>query len=51
MPSIDAYLSGVRALLSDLASDAVLNSSLSHAAHKALGFEVVERIVVFRKAL
>lgn len=36
---------------SQLASDAVLDNSLSHVAHKALGFEVVERIVVFRKAL
>ena len=36
---------------SNLASDAVLDNSLSHAAHEALGFEVVERIVVFRKVL
>lgn len=36
---------------SELASDAVLDNSQSHAAHKALGFEVVERIVVFRKTL
>lgn len=35
----------------DLASDALLDNSLSHAAHQALGFEVVERIVVFRKSL
>jgi aminoglycoside 6'-N-acetyltransferase I len=34
-----------------LASDAVLDNSLSHAAHEALGFEVIERIVVFRKSL
>jgi aminoglycoside 6'-N-acetyltransferase I len=34
-----------------LASDAVLDNDLSHAAHQALGFEVVERIVVFRKRL
>jgi hypothetical protein len=34
-----------------LASDAVLDNELSHAAHQALGFEVVERIVVFRKRL
>lgn len=34
-----------------LASDAAADNSLSHAAHKALGFEVVERIVVFRKDL
>jgi aminoglycoside 6'-N-acetyltransferase I len=35
----------------ELASDALLENELSHAAHRALGFEVVERIVVFRKAL
>jgi aminoglycoside 6'-N-acetyltransferase I len=35
----------------ELASDALLDNSLSHAAHQALGFEVVERIVVFRKPL
>jgi aminoglycoside 6'-N-acetyltransferase I len=35
----------------ELASDALLENSLSHAAHQALGFEAVERIVVFRKPL
>lgn len=35
----------------ELASDAQLDNSLSHAAHQALGFEMVERIVVFRKPL
>jgi aminoglycoside 6'-N-acetyltransferase I len=35
----------------ELASDALLENELSHAAHQALGFEVVERIVVFRKPL
>lgn len=35
----------------ELASDALVENELSHAAHRALGFEVVERIVVFRKAL
>lgn len=35
----------------ELASDALLDNRLSHAAHHALGFEVVERIVVFRKRL
>ena len=35
----------------ELASDALLDNSLSHAAHTALGFEEVERIVVFRKPL
>ncbi|MEX0600180.1 MAG: GNAT family N-acetyltransferase [Rhodothermales bacterium] len=34
-----------------LASDALLVNRLSHVAHQALGFEVVERIVVFRKRL
>ncbi len=34
-----------------LASDALLDNTLSHAAHRALGFEVVERIIVFRKPL
>ena len=36
---------------SNLASDAILDNTLSHTAHEALGFEVVERIVVFRKVL
>lgn len=36
---------------SHLASDALLDNTLSHAAHEAVGFEVVERIVVFRKRL
>jgi aminoglycoside 6'-N-acetyltransferase I len=35
----------------ELASDALLDNSVSHAAHEALGFEVVEKIVVFRKSL
>jgi aminoglycoside 6'-N-acetyltransferase I len=35
----------------ELASDALLENRLSHAAHRALGFEEVERIVVFRKSL
>lgn len=34
-----------------LASDALLGNRLSHAVHQAVGFEEVERIVVFRKAL
>jgi aminoglycoside 6'-N-acetyltransferase I len=34
-----------------LASDALLENGLSHAAHQAVGFEEVERIVVFRKSL
>jgi aminoglycoside 6'-N-acetyltransferase I len=36
---------------SELASDALIDNTLSHAAHTALGFEVVERTVAFRKAL
>lgn len=35
----------------ELASDALLDNEASHRAHRAVGFEVVERIVVFRKAL
>lgn len=35
----------------ELASDALLDNSVSHAAHQALGFEVVERSVHFRKPL
>ena len=35
----------------ELASDAVIDNKLSHKAHRALGFDEVERIVVFRKAL
>jgi aminoglycoside 6'-N-acetyltransferase I len=35
----------------ELASDARLDNRLSHAAHQALGFDIVERIVVFRKSL
>lgn len=34
-----------------LASDALLDNSVSHAAHRSLGFKEVERIVVFRKPL
>lgn len=36
---------------SELASDALLDNEVSHAAHAALGFEVVERSVHFRKGL
>ena len=35
----------------ELASDALLDNVISHAAHRALGFEEVERGVHFRKAL
>lgn len=35
----------------ELGSDAEIANRLSHTAHAALGFEEVERLVVFRKAL
>lgn len=35
----------------ELASDALLENQVSHAAHRALGFEETERVVFFRKAL
>lgn len=35
----------------ELASDALLDNSVSHAAHQALGFEIVERSIHFRKSL
>ena len=35
----------------EMASDALLDNTLSHAAHHALGYEEVERIVCFRKPL
>lgn len=35
----------------EMASDALLDNAVSHAAHRALGFEEVERSVHFRKAL
>ena len=35
----------------ELASDALLDNVISHAAHRAVGFEEVERVVHFRKAL
>lgn len=35
----------------EIASDAVLDNAQSQAAHRALGFEEVERIVVYRKEL
>jgi aminoglycoside 6'-N-acetyltransferase I len=34
-----------------LASDALLDNTVSHQAHAALGFDEVEKLVVFRKAL
>ena len=35
----------------EMASDALLDNTPSHAAHRALGYEEVERIVCFRKPL
>lgn len=35
----------------EIASDALLDNDASHAAHQALGFEEVERIVCYRKPL
>jgi aminoglycoside 6'-N-acetyltransferase I len=37
--------------LSELASDASLDNSISHAMHEALGFEETQRVVYFRKTL
>ena len=37
--------------LAELASDAVLDNTTSHAAHAALGFEETARVVTFRKEL
>ena len=36
---------------SELASDALLENEVSHAMHRALGFEETERVVFFRKRL
>jgi aminoglycoside 6'-N-acetyltransferase I len=35
----------------EIASDALLENDASHAAHRSLGFEEVERIVCYRKSL
>jgi aminoglycoside 6'-N-acetyltransferase I len=35
----------------EIGSDAVLENDVSHAAHQALGFDEVERVVCFRKSL
>jgi aminoglycoside 6'-N-acetyltransferase I len=35
----------------EMASDALLDNSASHAVHRALGFEETERVVYFRKPL
>jgi aminoglycoside 6'-N-acetyltransferase I len=37
--------------LSELASDALLDNTEGHAAHRALGFEETERVVYFRRSL
>ena len=37
--------------LTEMASDALMDNNVSHASHKALGYEEVERLVVFRKSL
>lgn len=42
---------GRRAGCSELASDAVLENSISHVVHRALGFEETERVVFFRRKL
>ena len=35
----------------EMASDVLLDNDGSHAAHRALGFAEVERVVLYRKAL
>lgn len=35
----------------EMASDSLLDNELAHAAHQALGFEIVDRVVQFRKSL
>ena len=40
-----------RAGCRELASDAVLENSISHVVHQALGFEETERVVFFRRKL
>jgi aminoglycoside 6'-N-acetyltransferase I len=41
----------VGAGFTELASDALLENTASHAMHRALGFEEAERVVCFRRAL
>ena len=49
---VDAVCGWARASgCGELASDALLENSLSHAVHRALGFEETERVVFFRKPL
>ena len=40
-----------RAGCREIASDAVLENSISHVVHRALGFEETERVVFFRRKL
>ena len=40
-----------RAGCQEIASDAVLENSISHVVHRALGFEETERVVFFRRTL
>ena len=35
----------------EMASDSLIDNAVSHSAHAALGFEEVERLVMFRKSL
>jgi aminoglycoside 6'-N-acetyltransferase I len=35
----------------EMGSDALIDNSVSHASHKALGYSEVERLVMFRKSL
>ena len=35
----------------EIASDALIDNDVSHASHRALGYEEVERLVMFRKSL
>jgi aminoglycoside 6'-N-acetyltransferase I len=35
----------------EMASDALIDNDVSHASHQALGYEEVERLVMFRKSL
>lgn len=49
---VDAVADWARAAgCRELASDAVLENSISHVVHRALGFEETERVVFFRRKL
>ena len=45
--AVEAWTRGLGC--TELASDALLDNSASHAAHRACGFEETERVVYFRK--